>query len=226
MELDVLKTMWQNNEAILEKNIRINEQQIALIQSQKVASKMKPLYRQRIIECSFHIAAIVLLLIFLAMNISQPAYALSAIGLLAFYGTTLVNALKQIKLLNKIDFNQDLVTLQSNLVLLQTHVIDYAKLAVLFIPTFLAYPIVVSKAIKDFNIGFFKDFDIIAKSGGNWWILMVSVSIVLIPLGIWWYYEVSYKNIHKPFVKRFIEKSSGKRISQALEFLKELQDAK
>jgi len=83
-----------------------------------------------------------------------------------------------------------------------------------------------TKLIKDFNIQFFGEFDITQKSNGTWWTMMIVVSAILIPLGIWFYRTVSYKNIDKRFVKRFIEKSSGKRVTKALEFLKELQDMK
>lgn len=224
MELDDIKSMWQSNDEKLEKSLRLNEQQIEFIQTQKVASKLAPLYRKRLIECIFHVAAILLLIAFIFKNRSEFPYALSAIGLLAFYITTLTNALHQINLIKEMDFNKDLATMQSSLVLLQTHIINYAKLAVLFIPTFLAYPVVISKVIKDYNIKLFGEFDIIQKSNGNWWTMMITVSIILIPLGLWFYREVSYKNIDKPFVKRFIEKSSGKQVTKALEFLKELQE--
>lgn len=226
MELDELKSLWQTNDEKLEKSLRLNEQHIELIQTQKVASKLAPLYRKRLIECVFHVAAILLLIAFVITNRNETPYALSGLALLAFYTTTLVNAIQQINLIKNMDFNKDLATMQSSLVLLQTHIINYAKLAVLFIPSFLAYPVVISKVIKDYKIEFFSDFDIIQKSNGNWWTMMVVVSAVLIPLGIWFYREVSYRNIDKPYVKRFIEKSSGKRVSKALEFLKELQDLK
>lgn len=226
MELDELKTMWKSNNEKLDKSIRLNEQNLEQIQSKKLASKLTPLYRQRIVECVFHVLALVLLLTFLFKNLSELPYALSAIALIAFYSTTLINAINQLQLIRKIDYNKDIATIQSSLVLLQTHIVNYAKLAVLFIPAFLAFPVVISKAIKDYNIKFFKDFDIIAQSNGSWWTMMISVSAISIPVGIWFYNEVTYKNIHKRFVKRFIEKSSGKRVAKALEFLKELQGMK
>ncbi|HEY4325088.1 MAG TPA: hypothetical protein VGN20_13915 [Mucilaginibacter sp.] len=226
MELDELKELWIANDAKLEKSVKLNEQSIALIQAQKVASKLAPLYRQRVIECIFHSIAIVLLIGFLFKNIFEFPYAMSAIALLVFYVTTLINALKQIKLIKNMDFSKDLSTMQSSLVMLQTHVINYAKLSVLFIPTFLAYPVVLTKVIKDFHIKAMADFDIIAKSNGSWWTLELVALIVLVPLGIWFYKEVNYKNMHKKWVKDFIQKSSGTRVVKALEFLKELQTLK
>ena len=226
MELDELKTMWLSNDAKLDKRLKLNEQNIELIQTQKVASKLTPLYRQRVIECIFHSIAIVLLVGFLFKNIFQLPYAISAIALLAFYLTTFVNAIKQINLIKNMDFNKDLATMQSSLVLLQTHIINYAKLAILFIPTFLAYPTIITKVIKDFDIKALADFDIIAKSNGSWWTLELVALIILVPLGIWFYKEVTYKNMDKKWVKNFIQKSSGTRVTKALEFLKELQRLK
>jgi hypothetical protein len=223
MDLDELKTMWLSNDEKLEKSLKLNEQNIELIQTQKVASKLIPLYRQRMIECIFHSVVIVLLIGFLFKNISEFPYAISAIALLAFYIITLLNALKQINLIKSMDFSTDLVTMQSSLVMLQTHIINYAKLAVLFIPTFLAYPTIITKVIKDFDLKAFADFDIIAKSNGSWWTMQMVSFIILIPLGIWFYKEVTYKNMDKKWVRNFIQKSSGTRVTKALEFLRELQ---
>jgi hypothetical protein len=226
MELDELKTMWQSNDEKLEKNIKLNEQNIELIKTQKMVSKLTPLYRQRVIECIFHLIAIMLLISFLVMNISAFPYAISAIALLVFYITTFINAFNQITVIKNIDYNKDLATIQSSLVMLQTHIINYAKLTILFIPTFLAYPTIITKVIKDFDIKALADFDIIAKSNGSWWTLELVALIILVPLGIWFYKEVNYKNINKKWVKNFIQKSSGTRVTKALEFLKELQRLK
>src|SRR5579871_138582 len=226
MELDDLKAMWQSNDVKLEKSLKLNEQNIELIQSQKVASKLAPLYRQRMIECIFHSIAIVLLIAFLFKNITQFPYAISAIALLAFYIATFINALNQINLINKMDFNKDFVTMKSSLVMLQTHIINYAKLAILFIPAFLSYPTIITKVIKDFDIKALADFDIIAKSNGSWWTTQMVAFVILIPIGIWFYKQVTYKNLDKKWVKNFIQKSSGTRVTKALEFLKELQSLK
>jgi hypothetical protein len=226
MELDELKTMWLSIDEKLDKNIKLNEQNIELIMTQKLASKLTPLYRQRVIECIFHSIAILFLIGFLVMNISAFPYAVSAMALLAFYITTFINAFKQITLIKNIDYNKDLATIQSSLVMLQTHIIDYAKLSILFIPTFLAYPAIITKVIKDFHIKALAEFDIIAKSNGSWWTLEMVALIILVPLGLWFYKEVNYKNIDKNWVKNFIQKSSGTRVTKALQFLKELQGLK
>lgn len=223
MELDELKKMWLSNEEKLDKLLHLNEQSLALIRTQKLASKLAPLYRQRVIELVFHTVAILLLAGFLVKNIFRFPYAASAIVLLAFYITTFSNALTQANMIKRMDYSKDLASIQSSLVVLQTHMLNYAKLTVLFIPTFLAYPVILTGVIKDLNIKAFAGFDIIKQSHGNWWPVQLVAFIILIPLGLWFYKEVSYKNLHKKWVKDFIRLSFGTRTTKALEFLKELQ---
>ena len=185
MELDEFKTLWQSNDVRLEKRLKLNEQQVEVIQNQKIGSTLRPLYRQRVMECIFHSFAIMLLTGFILKNRAEFPYVLSAIALLVFYITTFMNAFKQIKLIKNIDYSHDLATIQSSLVLLNTHFVNYAKLAILFIPSFLTYPVIISKIIKDFNIKGLADVDIIAKSNGNWWTAEIIAFIILIPIGIW-----------------------------------------
>jgi hypothetical protein len=226
IELDELRTAWQSDSQRLERSLQLNERYMEHIQTQRVASHLEPILYQRILECVFHVSAIVLLVLFLVGNMSETPYALSAVALLAFYAATLAHAWKQINLISKVDYGRNLDEVQGSLAKLQTHIVSYSKMAVLFIPTFLAYPVIASKVVQDFDIKFLSGFDIVALSHGNWWTIQFWVCVTLIPLGLWFYNEVSYRNIHKPWVRNFIEKSSGKRVAKALELLNELNTLK
>jgi hypothetical protein len=226
MELDELKSMWQSYDAKLEKNLKLNLRCVELLQTQKVRSKLAPLFWGRVAEVSFHGLAIVLLLLFLAYNLSEFPYAASAVLLLCFYGVATWNCIKQMKIIKQMDYSNDIVSIQSSLVMLQTNIVNHARLAVLCIPTFLAYPVVVSKAIADLNITSMAEFDIIAKSNGEWWMAQLVASIVLVPLCVWFYSQVTYRNMDKKLVRDFIEKTSGTRVRKAMEFVKELEQLK
>ncbi|HQQ96325.1 MAG TPA: hypothetical protein PLX35_03635 [Cyclobacteriaceae bacterium] len=223
IELDELRTAWQSDSQRLERSLQLNERYMEHIQTQRVASHLEPILYQRILECVFHFSAIVLLVLFLVGNLSETPYALSAAALLAFYAATLAHAWKQINLIGNVDYGKNLEEVQNALVTLQTHIVSYAKMAVLFIPTFLAYPVIVTKLAQDYDIRFLSGFDILALSHGNWWAIQFWVCVTMIPLGIWFYDQVSYRNIHKPWVRNFIAKSSGRRVAKALEFLNELR---
>jgi hypothetical protein len=226
MELNELKSMWQTYDAKLERTLKLNQRVVEELQSHKVRSKLAPLLWQRAIELAFHSAAIVLLSVFFYWNFYNFPYAASALLLIAFYTIALLNAIKQIRIIKQMDYSNDVISIQSSLVILQTNFLNYARLTVLCLPTFLAYPVVVSKALKDLNLKMFGDFDIIAASQGNWWNAQFISTIVLIPLCIWVYQQISYKNIDKAWVKKFIQRSSGARVRKSIEFMNELQSLK
>ena len=226
MEPDELITMWQANDEKINRVMQLNLKTLDLILSQKVRSALRSLLWQRIIELSFHSIALILLLAFLVYNIDQLPYALSAIALLAFYSFIFMNCFRQIQIIRSIDNNKNIVSMQQSLMRIQTHLLNFIRLTVLCIPTFLSYPIVVSKAFTDLNITVFGDFDLVKRSNGSWWYAELVAYIILIPLGTWFYKQVSIKNIYKPWVARIIRKSSSARVTKAIEYLNELDDLK
>ena len=226
MNLSEMKSVWQEYDSKLEQSINLNRHCLELIQTQNVKSRLEPILWFRIIELTLHGTAIALLVAFIANNLFLWPYSLSAFVLLTFYIVASSNCIKQIMIIRKVDNSNDIVTLQSSLALLRTHVVNFTRLAVLFIPTFLAYPMVVSKAIEDLGLKSLSFMDIRAGYHGNWWSIQITVSIILIPLCIWFYRQVSYKNIHIKWVKDTIRKFAGSRIEKSIEFLQEVETLK
>ena len=116
--------------------------------------------------------------------------------------------------------------MQQSLMRIQTHLLNFIRLTVLCIPTFLSYPVVVSKAFTDLNITIFGNFDLVKRTNGSWWYAELVAYVILIPLGVWFYRQVSVKNIQKPWVARVIKKSSSVRVTKAIEYLNELDSLK
>jgi len=226
MELDELIAMWQANEEKINKAVQLNVKTLELVLAQKVKSALTSLLLQRIVELSFHSIAIILLLVFLVYNIGQLPYALSAIALLVFYGFLFMNCYRQIQIIRSIDNNKNIVSMQQSLMSIQTHLLNFIRLTVLCIPTFLSYPVVVSKAFTDLNITIFGDFDLVKRTNGSWWYAELVAYLILIPLGVWFYRQVSIKNIQKPWVARVIRRSSSARVTKAIEYLNELDNLK
>jgi hypothetical protein len=226
MELDELIKIWHANETKITKAIQLNLKTLDLIISQKVKSALKSLWWQRIIELSFHSIALILLSAFLIGNITQLRYAMSAAVLIAFYIFLFANSLKQIQILAAIEKNKDIVSMQKSLMKIQIHLLLFIRLSVLCIPVFLSYPIVVSKAFTDLNITIFGDFDILNTTSGGWWYAEMIAYLILVPLGLWFYKQVTAKNIHKKWVARIIKKSSSARVARSIEYLNELDELK
>ena len=226
MELDELVTLWQTNDAKIEKSVKLNIKTIDLILSQKVKSALSSVFWQRVVEAGFHSIALILLLLFLVKNIDQWPYALSALALIAFYSFVLINCLKQLRIISGIESNENIVSKQESLLKLQTHLLNFIRLSVISIPTFLSYPVVISKAFNDLGITMFGDFDLIKRTNGTWWTVELIAYLVLIPLGIWFYQQVKVTNMHKKWVARIIKRSSSARVTKAIEYLNELEELK
>lgn len=223
MELDDLKLSWAGHDAKLEKGLTLNMHTLDLIQTQKIKSTLRGLLWQRRIELGFHSISIMLLLAFLYFNLGQLPYALSGLALLAFYVLLFVNCLQQLTTIHSIHHNQDVLTIQASLKKIQSHMLNFIRLSVLCIPSLLCFAVVVPEAFKDLGINFFNGFDIIRHTNGSWWTVQIIVLIVMIPLGIWFYHQVNYSNIHKKWVRKVIDNTAGNKLGEAMEFLNEVE---
>ena len=65
----------------------------------------------------------------------------------------------------------DVVSMQSSLIRLTTHKLDFVRLSVLTIPAFLSFPVVIPKALEDLNI---KVFQRLRYHQSNAWCMVVS----------------------------------------------------
>lgn len=218
MELAEMKSLWQSYDRKLEKSLQLNIRCLELIQAQKVKSKLKPLFWQRVVETFIHVIVVYWLAVFFYRNFSEWPLALSAISLLVFFGMAMVNGIKQLIIINQMDYSDDIITIQSSLVLLRTHIVDYVRLTFLALPTWLAYPIIGLKALGGIDIAYMLH--------GNWWTGQIIFTIVTIPVCIWLYSQVCYQNLHKGWVRFIIEKSAGNTIGKAMEFINELESLK
>ena len=205
---------------------RSNQRFIQLIEAEKVKSSLAPLFWRRIAEGVLQAGCMAFLAVFLVRNFFQPIYFFSAILLMAFYMVAFINSIKQLTIIKRMDYSSDIVTIQGSLAMLQAKNLSYARMVILFIPTCLAFPTVVLKAIKDLGIQGLANMDMMTLTNGHWWTAQLASTLSLIPLGIWCYTQLSYKNIDKKWVRDFIERSSGRRVRKAAEFMKELHSLK
>jgi hypothetical protein len=90
----------------------------------------------------------------------------------------------------------------------------------------MAYPIVVSKAINDLDLQSLRFLDVLAQYKGDWWRITLISSAAMFPVFLWLYYQISFKNIHKPWVKDAIRRYSGASVTKSIEFVNELESFK
>jgi len=228
MELEDIKEMWQAHEAKIEKTTALNLHTLEMIQSHKVRSVIKPLLVKNMIVLVLHALTIIALLVFLIFNFSQLPYAVSAIVLIGYYVLLYINQYRQVKELWLIRETSDVVTMQTALTKLKTHILHFMKFSVLTIPAFLSFPVVVPKAFADLNMNVLRGFDMVKQTNGEWWHIEIITFAVLIPLGIWFYTQVTPKNMHKKWVRKIImyNKGANKTVNKAVQYLNELEEIK
>ena len=212
MELSEMKSIWQAYDNKLEKTLKLNLHCLEMIQTQKVKSRLTPLLWFRIAEIIVHTLIIWWLAGFLYNNFFKFQFAASAIALIVFFVIAFVNCLKQIIIIKQIDYSDNVIAIQSSLVMLQAHTLNYFRLSFLCMPIYLTYPIIGFKALGDVYI--------VSQFSRDWWTGQLIFNTVLIPVCIWLYTQITYKNIHKKWVKYIIKNSVGNAITKALEFVK------
>jgi len=213
METAEIKNIWKAHDSILDRSIKLNIYCIETIQSQKSKLKLKPLLIFRIIE-SIILAIITYLLGgFLYDNISSIPLSLSAAVLIIYTLYALYLCSAQISLITGISYSESVTDIQRKLNLLQIHILDYFRLTFLMIPFWFVYPVIGFKVIAD--------TDIINILPAAWWILQV---VILVPISVYFYRQVSYKNIHKGWVRFLIRNAGGRSVTEAAEFLKVIDE--
>ena len=222
MNLDELKSLWQEGESGLAKRARLNTRLLDKIEAQNVRSTVKPLMVENVIVAVLHLLVIIGLLLFLVHHLPDIHYTGSALILLGYYFFLLVNTGRQIKELKSVGRSNDLLSLQTSLTRLRTHKLEFVRLSVLTIPAFLSFPVVVPQGLADLNIDVFNGFDIVKQTHGTWWLVEMISCLVLIPLGVWFYMQVRPENVHKNWVKNLIKRTTGKRVYKASQYLNEL----
>ena len=105
----------------LEEAVKLNQRFIHLIEAEKVKSSLAPLFWRRIAEAITQTGWMLLLVVFLINNFSQPAYAFSALSLIPFFSIALINSLKQLIIIKRMDYSSEIVTIQGSLAMLQAN---------------------------------------------------------------------------------------------------------
>lgn len=187
-------------------------------QMQKSASVLDKLRFWRIAELIFAVVFQLFLGSFLYANRESLSLVVSAAILMFFVILEIVNNARQLVLISQFDYTKNVTENQAALVALETHIIGFLRLVGLQLPFFLAYILIGFKVF--FNV------DIWTEGNKNWLSANIVLSALLIPVSIWIYRQISARNIDKKWVAALIESAGGKKLSEAMKFLNEIESFK
>ena len=218
MEDKMLSELLNEYDKKISQSLSINAQLLNELKTKKTYSQLKKLLRNRLIELVIGLFFCSYLGNFLYNNWYSPELAISSGIIMLFAIFAISGCIRQIILISKFDLNQSIIENQKILATLQSYIIIYFRIGLLQIPLYLAYVIIM------FRI-FFR-IDIWQKGDLTWLIIQLAFSVLLIPLTLWIFKKISYKNMNIPWVKYLIESSGGKTVARAMEFLNEIEDYK
>jgi hypothetical protein len=218
MELDELKNMWSDYDKKLDKSLKLNIQLLRKINLDKAKNKLRKLMILKLMEMIILAGVIIFLVNFIYDNITSPQFSISA-GIFAFFALIgFISNVKQVAIMMQLQggYTEAIAPLQRKIEQLKLLIVKYVKYALLSIPFFPIWMILITKIL--FN------YDIYTNSMSNWWLANICVSIALIPL-VWWIFKQLSKNdISRFWVKNFLEGSGWKQAEAARAFLTEIDD--
>ncbi|MCA0444742.1 MAG: keratin [Bacteroidetes bacterium] len=186
------------------------------INFQKTESELNKMTRQSIFELLLGLLVSVILIGLMSSGWNEPAVVISAGLILLFTVAALVGCIHQLELISRFDISKPVTENQKVLAGMQTHLILYLKIAILQFPFFLAYIIL--------GFWFFFGINIWEVGDSTWLISQIVLGLLFLPLSIWAIKTISYKNMHIKWVNMLISGAGGKKLTLAMEFLKEIED--
>lgn len=208
---ELLKTFDRKLNRSIDFNLKIAQE----AQIKKSVFALRNLRYYSIFEVIVAGFAMIFLGNFIYENFGNLSLTLSGLILDIFAVIANSGAVRQLILISEFEVASNVIDSQQILARLQTHNITYLRLAILQFPFFLAYLVVGFKAI--FNV------DIWAVGNKNWLLSNIIFGVFLLPVSIWIYRQINVENLHRKWVKSLVEFSGGEKISEAMEFLDEIE---
>lgn len=216
MELDELKSIWSRYDKKLDKNLKLNIRVIKELNLDKTKSNLHRLMVLRMAELLFCLMIVISLGDFIGSHIWDPQFAIPAFILNVFAIIGLAGSIGQIALIGQIDYSDSITSIQRKIEKIQSHMLMMLKLLILSLPFYIAY------IILGFKLFF--DIDAYAHFDHNWWVANIIFSVALVPLAMWIYRKLSFKNDDHSLIRKLIDGTGGKQITAAAHFLYEIEE--
>ncbi len=209
-ELDI-KQLWYAYNIKLEKSLQLNHKIIKEMQTQKAEDKISSFRRNQVFGVVVGILWI-LFLIFLVLQTLNNIYFVTSVGLIALFNIFAVAAyIRHLVMLNQINITDNITMAQQKLAVIQTSLNNVGRILVLQAPLYCT---------------FWYSKQLVAHAGATFWLINLTIVTFFVVVSVYLFRTLTYKNIHKKWVKAFIESFGGKKIIKAMEFLNEIEDYK
>lgn len=211
MEDNELKNLWQAYDEKLQKTLDLNQKILDALQTDRVESKLDAFRRSHTIILGAGIVWI-LFLLFLWVNTLHNLYFTVSVGaIIGFNVYAVVAYARHLSMLSAIRVSDSITETQDRLARLQIDLSDVGRILFLQAP---------------FYCTFWYTDELVANAGPVFWGIQALIVGTFTTLAVFLYKNVNYRNLHKNWVRKFMDSFGGSKLRQATEFLHEIESFK
>ncbi len=215
MDFSNLQQTWSRLEQKLEKGNRLNLDLLKKVNLDRAQNKLKNLVWQQAITIAFYLLAGSYFIHFSAIHWENWHYVISGGVLAGWSFIASASAIHQLQLILTIDYSMPILQLQKRLMSIKTAIIKNLRIAVWVLPFYMAFVVWISELF--FRI----DFIAVAEISALSWNFILSG--LLIPVAWWMHRKLNPRNADKNWMNWLLH-GSGSQVSEALDFLREIDE--
>ncbi|MES3016496.1 MAG: hypothetical protein V4721_01900 [Bacteroidota bacterium] len=208
MEEFAIRQLWHDYDAKLEKSLQLNYRIIREMQTQKYEDHIGSFKKNQVAGIITGILWI-LFLVFLVVNTMHNIYFVISIGMIALFNIFAVGTyIRHLVLLDQVNIADSITGAQEKLAAIQTSLNNVGRILVLQAP---------------FYCTFWYSQELVNHAGTTFWIINLSVVTLFVIASLYLFKTLTFENIHRKWVRGFIESFGGKKLIKAKEFLEEIE---
>lgn len=209
MEEATIKQLWHEYDLKLEKNLQLNYKIIRELQTQKAEDRISSFRRNQVLGVVGGIIWI-LILVFLVVNTLHNIYFVISVGLIALFNIFAVATyIRHLAILDQMNIADSVTAAQKKLATIQASLNNVGRILVLQAPLYCT---------------FWYNQDLVDHGGTMFWLINLSIVAVFVAGSIYLFNTLTQKNIHRKWVRGFMESFGGKKLSAAMEFLNDIEE--
>jgi len=211
MEELAIKELWHEYDRKLEKTLQLNYAIIREMQEQKYVDHIGSFKRNQVWGIVTGVLWI-LFLLFLVVNTLHNLYFVGSVGMIALFNIFAVGAyIRHLVLLDQVNITDSITDAQQKLAVIQASLNNVGRILVLQAP---------------FYCTFWYNQELVDNAGFTFWAINLTIVGLFVAATIYLFNTLTHENIHRKWVRGFIEGFGGKKLIKAMEFLEQIEEYK
>lgn len=217
MELEELRSLWAAHDEKLNKSLQLNIKLLREVNLGKAGKKLGALMAGKIAEMAVLLFMIIYLLNFTISYFTEPGFSVPSVIIMAFIISGFISDIRQLALIVQLRDSQDapVSQLQKKVERLKLFIVNYVKMSFISIPFYPLLMIVGGKIFFGLNCW--------ALQHRPFLIANFAAGLLLVPLFLWLYRQLSKQNIKQVFVDGLLSGSGWNQAVSAQQFLNEIE---